>query len=125
MKRAARAAPPSIGAAVTWAAKPVEVALEAEEPAAAVALEAPLERDEARDEAAPEMDEATDDPDADADDAAPEALDPAAPTAVKRVVEPTVEVVTALLPEETVVRIAAMLQLGVVHDEHRIMDTYR
>jgi hypothetical protein len=101
-----------------WAAKPEEVALEAEEPAAAVALDALLERDEAPDDAEPEMEEAPDDADADADEAAPEPLDPAAPTAVKRVVEPTVEVVTALLPEETVVRMAAANQLKAVHDEH-------
>jgi len=65
-----------------------------------------LERDAARDEAELDMEETADDPDADADEAAPEEPDPAAPTAVKRVVEPTVEVVTALLPEETVVRMA-------------------
>jgi hypothetical protein len=106
MKRAARATPPIIGAAVIWAAKPEEGALEAAEPAAPLALEARLAADELADEAAPEREEAAEEAEPDAEEA-PDEADPAAPTAVKRVVEPTVEVVTALLPDVTVVRIAA------------------
>jgi hypothetical protein len=111
---AARAAPPSIGAAVIWAAKPEAVALEAAELAAPVALEARLDAEAPADEAAPDREDATEDADPAADDppeaADPDAEDPAPPTAVKRVVEPTVEVATALPPEDTVVRTAATEQ---------------
>jgi len=108
MKRAARAAPPIIGAAVIWAAKPDEEELEAPpvalEAPAAPALEALLEREAIADEAEEAMEEAAEDAEAD-----PDAPDPAAPTAVKRVVEPTVEVVMALLPDVTVVRMAEVV----------------
>jgi hypothetical protein len=112
MKRAARAAPPIIGAAVIWAAKPDEEALEAPpalEAPAAPALEALLEREAIADEAEEAMEEAAEEAEADTDDADPDAPDPAAPTAVKRVVEPTVEVVMALLPDVTVVRMAEVV----------------
>lgn len=113
MKRAARAAPPSIGAAVIWAAKPPDVALETADEAALAALDARLETDEARDDAPAETEEAADEaePEMDeaADEAEPETDDAAPPTAVRRVDEPMVEVATALLPDEMVVRIAAAM----------------
>jgi hypothetical protein len=97
-----------IGAAVMIGAPADE--LEDEPPAADEAPEAADEAPEAADEpaalalepallAAPLREEAA----LDKLEAAPE---PAAPTAVKRVVEPIVEVVTALLPDEMVVTTA-------------------
>lgn len=93
------------------AAKPEEVALAATDEAELAMLEARLEADEtiddaldaaelAADDAEPEIEEAADEADPEADDTAP-------PTAVKRVDEPMVEVATALLPDEIVVRMAA------------------
>lgn len=88
--------------------------LEAAELAAPPALEATLDAEAPADEAAPDREDATEDADSDAEDAPetadPDAEDPAPPTTVKRVVEPTVEVATALPPEETVVRTAATEQ---------------
>lgn len=111
MRRAARAAPPSIGAAVMCAAKPEEVALAATDEAELATLEARLEAAEAIDDAPDEAEEAADEtaPEAEeaADEAAPDADDTAPPTAVKRVDEPMVEVATALLPDVMVVRMAA------------------
>jgi hypothetical protein len=117
-RRAARAAPPSTGAAVILAPKPDEVELVAPPPAPPPAApEAPLAPLEAPPEAlltALETAELTEEDklerEAFAADLAEDSTDEpdalwAAPAAVNRVVEPTVEVST-LLPEETVVRTA-------------------
>ena len=134
MSRAARAAPPRIGAAVMTGAMPVEVADPAAllaapaaelaaEPAAPVALVRALEAEPAAEEApadalsaAPEASAAAEERAAEALAAASEAepdreptAPPAAPTMEKRVVEPTVEVATALPSEVMVVRISEVV----------------
>lgn len=111
MRRAARAAPPSIGAAVICAAKPEDVALPAAEEAPLTALESRLEADEATDDADEAAEETAPDKEEEAEVAAPDADEMNPPTGVKRVVEPMVEVATALLPDETVVKMAAAKRL--------------